>query len=180
MTSTKPARIELFLMDFWYENNLGFLVYVEGSDASRYGLYKLEDSGFEFHYINGFGHQKFKNEKCRELVRDIGDAYSSLVNLEGKVLRFLERKVYPIVQNAYNFAKIVAEIDSLKAMANAAEKYWWNRPTVSGQAQGILIKNGLHCLLDITHSIFVPNDTNNSLGQFGVITGPNQSGKLCS
>ena len=177
MISTKPAGVELSSMEFRYETNIGFLVYVEESDVSRYGLDKLKDAGFEFHHINGFGHQMFKNEKCRELDHEIGDVHGSLVNLESKVLHFLERKIYPTIQTAYNVAKIVAQIDSLQAMANAAEEYSWIRPTVSDQAQGIRIENGRHCLLDITLPNFVPNDTNMRLGQVGVITGPNQAGK---
>ncbi len=176
MIDEKPSGIELASMVFHFESNIGYTVHIEDSDVDRFGLERLKNAGFEFHHSNGH-EQLFKNKKCRELDDEVGDIRGSLVSLETKVVRYLEYKVCLIAETAYNAAKIVAEIDCLQAMGNAAEEYKWIRPTVSTEAAGIHIENGRHCLLDIGTLNFVPNSTNLRLGEVNVVTGPNQAGK---
>lgn len=163
--------ISLNRLSFTYLPNIGFLATLDHSDVERIGLKDLECAGYELMFSSKEQGQFFKSAKCRELDEKIGDARGSLIDLEAKVIRFLENKVVPMSHNAHIASSIVSQIDCFQAIAAAADEYNWNQPTILNDAEGIRIENGRHALLELGSFPFVANPTDLRCGDVHVVTG---------
>lgn len=169
--ANESSSFRLSSLIFTYHPNIGFLATLDHSDVERIGLPALEAAGYEYMFSSPMQGQFFKSQKCRKLDEDLGDVRESLIDLESKVVRFLENKVLPLADSAFFASSLVSELDCFQAMSAAADEYNWNRPFISRDAEGIKIENGRHALLELGNSPFVANSTFMRCGGVHVITG---------
>jgi len=104
-------------------------------------------------------------ERARELEYDL------FIRLRERVAEYTPR--------LQETARLLAELDCLAALADAAVEYRYVRPVITDSRE-IVIRNGRHPVLErVLEEPFVPNDTelDGEKTRLAIITGPNMAGK---
>lgn len=164
------ADISLNSLQITYQPQIGYLVLLEARDFSGIGQQKLTTLGFDFMFRGDQGYF-FKNQRCYELDKELGDIHGAIVDLEAKAARYLESKVLPAAATLYEVSQLVYELDCLQALATASNEYHWVPPEVSTDQDGLAITNGRHALLELNVPSFVSNSMHIHGGDVHMVTG---------
>ena len=101
-------------------------------------------------------------------------------DLEADLFLELRRGIEGEVRRIQETARIVAEVDTLASLAEAAALMGYSRPEIT-ETDELVIRDGRHPVLEVAQveEPFVPNDVEmgTDLRRILVITGPNMSGK---
>ncbi|KAL1843139.1 hypothetical protein VTJ49DRAFT_2889 [Mycothermus thermophilus] len=139
--------------------DLGFLVAVqrnpESGEGVYHGQYHAEDvwelilTTEEIVY--------YKNQAMRDLDSQYGDLLGRIADEEIEVMMALAAAVLQHEDAVMHAAELFGELDSLLALALAAEKYNWTAPTMTS-SNIIDIVDGRHPLQELMVPSFIPND----------------------
>ncbi|KAK3906216.1 muts domain V-domain-containing protein [Staphylotrichum tortipilum] len=173
--------------------DLGFLIAVDMDPETGEGIYRGQDLHEDEWMVSFFSRDAvyYKNQLMLELDSQYGDLPSRITNEEIKVMMGLAASVLEHEDAILSASKLFGELDSMLALALAAEKYNWVAPTMT--CSNILdIVGGRHPLQELLVPSFVPNDCTLA-GGYGrgvwddpnegrgpsmmILTGPNSSGK---
>ena len=126
--------------------------------------------------------ERFITEELKEFETKILSAQEKIVALEYSLFAELRDRVKERLVPIQNVARMIARVDVLQSMAEAAASYRYVRPVIRPASDGeIIIKDGRHPLVErlLERDLFVPNDTHLSHGgtETMLITGPNMAGK---
>ncbi|KAI5853195.1 DNA mismatch repair protein MutS, partial [Morchella snyderi] len=160
-----PADVAISLNVIYFPQ-LGYLIVVptlEGSsndggedDAAGRPVYMGQD--WEFQFCTGTSWY-YKNPQMREMDAYFGDMYGLICDREIELVHELQVRVLKYDEILADCAIVLAELDCLLALALAAEKYKYSRPTVTDQ-NVIKITKGRHPLQELCVSSYVENDCN--------------------
>ncbi|KAK3337311.1 muts domain V-domain-containing protein [Cercophora scortea] len=140
----------------------------------------------------------FKNRAMADLDYEYGDLPTSIANEELEVITDLSAIVLEHEDLLVGTSKLLGELDSLLALASAAEKYRWAAPEMT-LSNVVDIVGGRHPLQELYVPSFIPNDCSMAGGRgidgsegdddfisdrdettkpcMLILTGPNNSGK---
>ncbi|GAA5920451.1 hypothetical protein JCM1841_004561 [Sporobolomyces salmonicolor] len=133
-----------------YYPQLGYLVRIP-YDLDDADMECYMDIGFEFQFVSEKS-AYFKNDKCRDLDRHLGDL-QSFIAVQALLDNMLE-----LSDALRATTDVIAELDCLLAFAEAARLYNWNRPTMTEEPV-CKILGGRHPLAELCVNSFVMNDT---------------------
>ncbi|MBI4216303.1 MAG: DNA mismatch repair protein MutS [Chloroflexi bacterium] len=126
------------------------------------------------------GAERFYTPELKEHEALVLGAQEQLLELERAIFRQLCAQVGAQGDRLLRTASLLAQVDVLAALAEAAARYGYCRPRLNG-GEAMVIKNGRHPVVErfLAGEAFVPNDTYlaNSDCQLAILTGPNMSGK---
>jgi len=124
--------------------------------------------------------ERFVTPGLKEKEALILGAEERLAALEYELFQAIRAKVEEHVPTILNNARALAELDALAALAEAAARYGYVRPTMRESGR-IEITAGRHPVVErtLTDSPFVPNDVllDRETRRLQIITGPNMAGK---
>lgn len=149
--------------------------------------------GWEFQFFAGSSWY-YKNPQMREMDQYFGDIYGNICDREIEIVHELQVNVLKYELTMLQAVAVMSELDCLIALAEAAVKNKYVRPTMTTD-NVIKITKGRHPLQELCVPAYVENDTFLA-GGFGsedpeevanganedapsalIITGPNYSGK---
>jgi DNA mismatch repair protein MutS len=126
------------------------------------------------------GGERFFTPELKEYESVILNAQDRIVELETTIFRQVCQQIASVGERILSSAKALAEIDVFSSLAEAAVRYRYIRPELTGD-DAITIKGGRHPVVEksLSSDGFVPNDTYlcNKDTQLIILTGPNMSGK---
>ena len=126
------------------------------------------------------GGERYTMPRLKELEDKILGAEDKLNSLEYELYSDVRDEIGSNITRIQNAARIVAEIDVLASLSEAARKNHYVRPKITTDG-AIEIKGGRHPVVErmIVNEAFVPNDTvlDNRKKRISIITGPNMAGK---
>ncbi|KAL2263346.1 hypothetical protein VTK26DRAFT_7142 [Humicola hyalothermophila] len=179
---------------------LGFLVAVQLDHETREGVYHGQSCS-EGEWMICFASEDtayYKNQLMLDLDSQYGDLPSRILDEEIEVIMALAAAVLEHEEAILSASELFGELDSLLALALAAEKYNWVAPTMTA-ANVIDIAGGRHPLQELLVPSYIPNDcamaggcgtggseeggssANKDGSRLGpsmmILTGPNNSGK---
>jgi DNA mismatch repair protein MutS len=135
------------------------------------------------HYIRRqtlSGAERFVTPELKEWEAKVLSAEEERIRLEQRLYQELLQDLAVYAPQLKDAADILAEVDALVALAQAAVRYEYVRPELLDEDR-IEISDGRHPVIERTMSreAFVPNDIvlNNTSDQILIITGPNMAGK---
>lgn len=98
--------------------------------------------------------------------------------LEYELFLDLRQRVGTYVPTIQQNARLIAQLDCLQSLAEAAVRNRYVRPNINGDGR-ISIKGGRHPVVEqvVGRNQFVPNDLEIDNGEIIIITGPNMGGK---
>lgn len=124
--------------------------------------------------------ERFISPELKELENKITSAQEKRLELEYTLFFDIRRQINTQSERLLQTAASIARVDFLTALAGAAEKYHYTRPTINTN-QHITIKEGRHPVIERTlePGRFVPNDVHldQEKHELLIITGPNMAGK---
>lgn len=124
--------------------------------------------------------ERYITDELKEMEETILSAEDKLIRLENVVFCEIRQHIQQQISRIQQSAQVVAQLDSLYALAVCAREYNYVRPTVD-EGFDIIIEEGRHPVVEkmLTSEMFVPNDTelNTTDDRMLIITGPNMSGK---
>ncbi|MDH4152594.1 MAG: DNA mismatch repair protein MutS [Nitrospira sp.] len=124
--------------------------------------------------------ERFTTTELQELEERVIGADVKLLAAEQEAFTGLRSRLATETHRLDGMAMLLALVDVLTGLAEAAALYRYAKPTVS-DGGAITIKDGRHPVVErICHdSVFVPNDTTLDLGteRLLIMTGPNMAGK---
>jgi DNA mismatch repair protein MutS len=124
--------------------------------------------------------ERFINQKLKEYEDLILNAHDKSIALEYQIFLDIRDLVLERIDSLQNSALVLAELDSLVALAETAVRYNYVKPEINEEGR-ILILDGRHPVVEnvLPRGSFVPNDTRMDAGEnrVQVITGPNMAGK---
>ncbi|HYM15455.1 MAG TPA: DNA mismatch repair protein MutS [Dehalococcoidia bacterium] len=124
--------------------------------------------------------ERYATPQLREYESRILHAKERAEELETSIFKGLCQQVAAAAQQILATAASIAELDVTRALAEAAARYQYARPTID-EGDTIEIRDGRHPMVErsLAAGAFVPNDTalSSSDAQIVVITGPNMAGK---
>ncbi|GAA5820731.1 hypothetical protein JCM3770_005267 [Rhodotorula araucariae] len=148
-----------------YFPQLGYLITIayepDVTDAGKYG-----SIGWDFQFVTE-QQAYFKNDKCRDLDRHIGDVQCFISDKEIEIVHALVAHVLKLRDQLLGLADVLAELDCLVAFADASRLYDWRRPTMAEEPVCKILK-GRHPLAELCVATFVPNNTSLVGGQGAV------------
>lgn len=124
--------------------------------------------------------ERFITDELKHFENEVLGAKEKLLRLElalyGEIKEYLRKYIEPI----QTLAMMLAQLDTLSSLAEAAFLYGYNRPVIAKNG-GIIIKGGRHPVVErvLDFKRFVPNDVTLEGGKerIGIVTGPNMGGK---
>jgi DNA mismatch repair protein MutS len=123
--------------------------------------------------------ERYSTEELKKIEDAILGADEKIAALEYCLFVELRDKVASQVERIQLSAAMVATVDTIQSLANAADKYHYCQPEVDDS--GIIeIKNGRHPVVEqMMNQPFVPNDVrlDQEADRLAIITGPNMAGK---
>ncbi len=127
--------------------------------------------------VNG---ERFVTEELKNLETELLTAGDRLKEREYQFFNELRQRIANEVLRIQNTAALVAQLDVLCSLADAAADQNWVRPEIT--ADGVLeIRDGRHPVVERMQrdSLFVPNDVSLdcNTSPVAIITGPNMAGK---
>jgi DNA mismatch repair protein MutS len=124
--------------------------------------------------------ERFINQTLKEYEDLILNAHEKAVALEYQIFLDLRDRVLARIDTLQATATVLAELDSLVALAEVAVRNNYVQPEINEQGR-IVIIDGRHPVVEqvLPRGGFVPNDTllNQEENRVQVITGPNMAGK---
>jgi len=124
--------------------------------------------------------ERYATPQLREYESQILGAKERAEEIETSIFRGVCGQVAAAAAQILATAAAIAELDAACALAEAASRYGYVRPSLHG-ADAIEIRDGRHPMVErsISAGAFVPNDTHLSSGdaQIVILTGPNMAGK---
>lgn len=122
--------------------------------------------------------ERFVTEELKELEETLLGADEKIIALEFEIFDALRREICDEMARVQFTAGILASLDAMQSLAEAAELNGYVKPKISRGAR-ISIKEGRHPVVEkLTQHAFVPNDTEISReSRLAIITGPNMAGK---
>ena len=123
--------------------------------------------------------ERYTNEELRKIEDEILGAESKIVELEYDLFMQIRDEIERNLQRIQQTATIIATLDVLLSLAEAAHLNNYVRPEITNDG-AIIIEDGRHPVVEkMSGSAFVPNDTHMNLGKnrMSIITGPNMAGK---
>ncbi|MCL1832269.1 MAG: DNA mismatch repair protein MutS [Oscillospiraceae bacterium] len=130
--------------------------------------------------------ERYITEELKRIEEDILSAKEKAIELEGEILGDVKAFIESALDKIHRTARGIAETDVLCSLADVALREGYCRPEIT-LAQVIDIKESRHPVVEKmlsadSETVFTPNDClldsgKNSACRFGVITGPNMSGK---
>ncbi len=127
--------------------------------------------------VNG---ERFITPELKEQESLVLNATEQMAELETALFRQVCQQVGQAAPALLETASVVAQVDVLAALAEAAYRYGYTRPRLN-EGAAIAIAEGRHPVVErhLPPGSFVPNDTHlaNDDAQLVVLTGPNMSGK---
>jgi DNA mismatch repair protein MutS len=124
--------------------------------------------------------ERFTTAALQELEERVIGADVKLLASEQEAFTALRSRLAAETYRLDNMATLLALVDVLAGLAEAAALYRYSKPTVT-EGGAITIRDGRHPVVErICHdSMFVPNDTILDLGtdRLLIMTGPNMAGK---
>jgi DNA mismatch repair protein MutS len=134
------------------------------------------------HYIRKqtlVGCERYITPELKEYEEKVLTAQEKIFELEKNLFFELRKQVGQQAQRIQQTAQIIACIDCLLALAQAAKKYRWVRPQLD-ESHEMAIRGGRHPVVELQNSDpFVPNDLlcQAEGDQLLILTGPNMGGK---
>ena len=122
--------------------------------------------------------ERFVTEELKSLEETLLGADEKIIALELEIFDDIRREVCEEMARVQFTASVLATLDVLQSMAEAAELNGYAKPTVTN-GTSISIKNGRHPVVEkLTPHAFVPNHTEISTdSRLAILTGPNMAGK---
>ena len=124
--------------------------------------------------------ERYVTEELKEYEEKILGAEDRILAIERELFEELRKKVAGQSERIRRAASLIAAVDVLCALSEAAEKYSYVRPQLSDSGT-IELKNNRHPVVERMDlgERFVPNDIrlDTDDNQFLIITGPNMAGK---
>ncbi len=124
--------------------------------------------------------ERFTTAELQELEERVIGADVKLLASEQEAFTALRSRLATETHRLDRMATLLALVDVLAGLAEAAALYRYAKPTVT-DGGGITIREGRHPVVErLCHdSVFVPNDTTLDLGteRLLIMTGPNMAGK---
>ena len=124
---------------------------------------------------------RYITAELKDLEDEIMGATEKIKALEYEIFLNLRSEVAKALPRIQKAAKIVAKIDAIYSLSEAARINNYTKPKIYNNMQGLInIKNGRHPVVEkISKEAFTPNDTymDNYKNTVIIITGPNMSGK---
>lgn len=124
--------------------------------------------------------ERFINQTLKEYEDLILNAHEKSIALEYQLFLEIRDQVLARIDNLQNTAAVLAELDCLVALAEAAVRYNYVKPEMNTEGR-MLILDGRHPVVErvLPRGAFVPNDTllDSHENRVQIITGPNMAGK---
>ena len=123
--------------------------------------------------------ERYTNEELKNIEDAILGADEKIVDIEYRLFVEIRNKVEDEAQRIQKSSEVIATVDSIASLGEAADLSNYIRPEISSGG-GIEIKNGRHPVVEKTiKTPFIPNDTYMDLekSRMSIITGPNMAGK---
>ena len=173
---TLPAFIQVCTV--CYLPQVGYLIAVPRAR-------NLEDQGINFKQITGLdfvfesnGAMHYRNQRTRELDREVGDVQQELVRLESGLVAQLTEALLGRRNELDAAVGFAAALDCQLALALVSQENGWVQPRVVEEGE-LRVTEGRHPLQQLTLTNFVPNDSRlgGRHGRIHLLSGPNNSGK---
>ncbi|RLB43668.1 MAG: DNA mismatch repair protein MutS [Deltaproteobacteria bacterium] len=155
--------------------NKVFGYYIEVSKANL----KLVPS----HYVRKqtlVGAERYVTQELKEMEDEILQAEERRVSLELELFEEILRQVSSHNRRIKHSAQLIAQLDVLAALAEAADQYGYIRPKID-DSRNLEIVEGRHPVIErvMRNEQFIPNDVvlDDQEQQIMIITGPNMAGK---
>ena len=124
--------------------------------------------------------ERYITEELKEFETKILGAQEKIASIEYNLFTELRETIKSKLNDIQDTAHVVAVVDVLSSLAEAASRYGYVRPRLTTTGD-IDIKDGRHPLVEriLDRELFVPNDTHLSHNdcEIMLITGPNMAGK---
>jgi len=124
--------------------------------------------------------ERYITPELKEFEIKILGAQEKIVNIEYQLLLKIRDYVKVRLQDIQQTARLVAQLDVIVALGEAAARHNYTRPKLNTTRE-ISIKDGRHPVVEqlLKREMFVPNDTelNHRDSEIWIITGPNMAGK---
>ncbi len=124
--------------------------------------------------------ERYITPELKEFEIKILGAQEKIVAIEYHLLCQIRDYVKARIGEIQHTARLVAELDALASLAEAAARGGYTRPALN-TAREIVIRDGRHPVVEkiLKRELFVPNDTdlNHRDCEIMIITGPNMAGK---
>ncbi|GAA5864913.1 hypothetical protein JCM3774_004270 [Rhodotorula dairenensis] len=139
-----------------YFPQLGYLVTVAQQD-DEVDVASFAEIGWTYQFITE-SQAYFKNEKCRDMDRHLGDLQCFIADKEIDIVHALLEHVMCVQDQLLAVTQAAAEIECLIAFAEAARLYSWTRPIMTEEPITKIIQ-GRHPLAELCVEHFVPNNS---------------------
>ena len=124
--------------------------------------------------------ERFITPELKELENKISTAQEKRLELEYKLFIDIRQKIASQSDRLLRAASLIARVDFLVSLAEAAHRYHYTRPKIIDN-QTITISEGRHPVIErsLEPGRFVPNDVSldQETNELLIITGPNMAGK---
>ncbi|MDT8901394.1 DNA mismatch repair protein MutS [Anaeroselena agilis] len=124
--------------------------------------------------------ERYITPELKEFEIKILGAQEKIVAIEYHIFCRIREYVKVRIGEIQQTARLVAELDALASLAEAAVRGGYTRPALNN-AREIVIRDGRHPVVEklLKRELFVPNDTdlNHRDCEIMIITGPNMAGK---
>ena len=124
--------------------------------------------------------ERFITPELKELENKISTAQEKRLELEYKLFIDIRQKIASQSERLLAAASLIARVDFLVSLAEAANRYHYTRPKIVDN-QTITISEGRHPVIErsLEPGRFVPNDVilDQETNELLIITGPNMAGK---
>ena len=124
--------------------------------------------------------ERYFTQELKEIESDIMTAREKISDLEHMLFERITDELMSALQRIQRASELVATLDVLCALAEAARRGGFTRPEMD-LSRTLRITDGRHPVVELAQpdTLFVPNDTylNDSADRVAIITGPNMAGK---
>jgi len=122
------------------------------------------------------GVERFTSPELESLADELAQAEARAKELELSLYERVLERIRGELPRLRRLGEALAEVDVLRSLAAAAQKYGWQRPRFTGSPR-IIIREGRHPMVERICD-FVPNDlAMDEKIKLAVVTGPNMAGK---
>ncbi|TPX68056.1 hypothetical protein SpCBS45565_g03372 [Spizellomyces sp. 'palustris'] len=177
ISNTIPKEFSTSLNVIYFPQ-LGYLITIPLKEGmTEREDFVIEGLSFQFCTANAV---YYKSDRMFELDESIGDIHSMIVDREIEIIQRLQETVLGYRATLIQVANVCAELDCILSLADAAKKYNYTRPEMTGENIFLVVK-GRHPLQELCVDVFVANDTSmgdaDDLPRMILLTGANFSGK---
>lgn len=124
--------------------------------------------------------ERYITQELKDLESRILYARDKINETEYRIFESVRNQISEKLPQIIKSASVIAQVDTLRSLADVASSYGYVKPEVSSK-NSLIIKDGRHAVVEVLSRDmpFVPNDTNldNLDNTVAIITGPNMAGK---